>query len=146
MRKLVFKSGPEALMRRQLLHILPVLARMCCQVREHIAVVLIFQSKRAKMDHVHWTWCRLRRSLLGWSTGPLDTVMPSEDLGQILVGQLDTGSLYALPASYYDFDLAGPDIKATAPSGSCFATDNGCDMPLLQVRVTLVWVECLSFS
>ena len=66
--------------------------------------------------------------------GPLDTVMPSEDLGQILVGQLHTGSLYALPASYYDFDLAGPDSKAVAPTDSCLTSDDGCDTPLVQVR------------
>ena len=60
--------------------------------------------------------------------------MPSEDLGQILVGQLQTGSLYALPASYYDFDLAGPDVKAVAASGSCLTSDEGCDGPSIQVR------------
>ncbi len=68
------------------------------------------------------------------TAGPLDTVMPSEDLGQILVGQLHTGSLYALPASYYDFDLAGPDVKAVGPGGSCLTSDEGCDTPSVQVR------------
>ena len=43
--------------------------------------------------------------------------MPKEDLGQIFVGQLRTGELYALPASYYDFDLAVPEStgKVCAP-------------------------------
>ena len=72
-------------------------------------------------------------SASGSSAGPLDAVMPSEDLGQILVGQLDTGSLYALPASYYDFDLAGPDIEAAAPSGSCLTPGDGCNTPPVQL-------------
>lgn len=48
--------------------------------------------------------------------------MPKEDLGQIFVGQLRSGELYALPASYYDFDLAVPEsrVKRCAPGdASC---------------------------
>jgi hypothetical protein len=44
--------------------------------------------------------------------------MPDEDLGRIWVGQLPgSGALYALPASYYEFDFP-EDADACPPQGA----------------------------
>ena len=57
--------------------------------------------------------------------------MPKEDLGQILVGQLRSGELYALPASYYDFDLAVPESVAKR----CAAGDASCSHMIAPVSL-----------
>lgn len=44
--------------------------------------------------------------------------MPDEDLGRIWVGQLPgSGGLYALPASYYEFDFPGGAGDPCPPKG-----------------------------
>lgn len=54
--------------------------------------------------------------------------MPRVDLGQIFVGQLTSGELYALPASFYDFDLGS---ESTAMP--CSAGDISCASAVTQV-------------
>ena len=90
---------------------------------------------------------RLVRSDYTCLAGPLDTVMPSEDLGQILVGQLHTGALYALPASYYDFDLAGPEAVPSAHSSLCSADNDSCRSSTPQVHCTQRYLlrTCVAF-
>lgn len=58
-------------------------------------------------------------------------MIPKEDLGQILVGQLRSGELYALPASYYDFDLAVPESAVKR----CAAGDASCSRIIAPVSL-----------
>ena len=61
-------------------------------------------------------------SVYGYVAGPLDAIMPSNDLGQIFVGQLQSGDLYALPASYYSFDLGSESTLKPCATGDSSCT------------------------